>query len=650
MKTLERQKTFLGVKQNENNAANLNKFDFLLFTIGILCCFLLFTHEDIVTTGCNSLSYWQGVPWKFYSNNFNWYNGYAANYMPTIFLLFSIWNFPLVCLNFLLKKTVGVAILSSAWNCESVWVTYYFKLFPILVFFLTGILLYRLCVQRLSFSKAKAQICMAVFYTSPFAFFSQFVFCQYDILTVFFMVCGLFYYFEERPTEKDYAWFSLFFGIAMSCKYFAAVFWAALILVRVKDIIQIIRNGIICVAPFVIEATVYIIFDRQKFVANVFNFPALDFAKAGFEIVGMLPIRLMPLALILMLAIAYFKEPKTFDEMVHTALFVACGCCFCFFGLMTFYPQWLMLGVIFWTLGTCVHQHPEKFIWIDTFAYVALVIFAVNVFKGGVDETMLKRGVLSHWLQFKTEYPVTMADIFSKLSSEGMLALFYTCFVAALLVGFIFRHPCYGVPLKEDNSSKELIFALRIRLIVTVLFFLLPALICFPGMLHADELLWSRMEKSHTSQETGEFFEEGIDISKKDRSEVLQVVTINGSQIKKIEIPFYVIVNQTSDISVAVLDLNGSVLQEGRGTVSTGTPTLTVEFSDSATLTPGTQYVIRVKVTGSELSDSECISLYRDYNEVVWDSDTAVIDYSNDYAMWNDFVQSYNVCMSIIGE
>ena len=86
----------------------VNKFDYILFGVIALFYFLFFTHEDIMRTGDNSLSYLMGGnPLKFYSNNFEWYNGYAANYMPTIFIIFAIWNLPLFLLSLGTEALLG---------------------------------------------------------------------------------------------------------------------------------------------------------------------------------------------------------------------------------------------------------------------------------------------------------------------------------------------------------------------------------------------------------------------------------------------------------------------------------------------------------------------------------------------------------------
>ena len=650
-----------------NDKDSVTKWDWVFFILTAFICFILFTHEDIVTTGDNSLTFFMSLkPWEFYTNNFNWYNGYAANYMPTIYILFAIWNLPLWLIDIVIKIFGGTGIFSYAWSGNSLGVMYYYKLLPILIFIATGMLLYRLCTSRLFFSKEKAHICMFMFFSSPFAFFSQFIFCQYDIFTVFFMVCGLFYYFKEEPTPKDYMMFSLFFGFALTCKYFAAVVWAVLILVRIKDIPKIIYHGIICISPFVVEFIVYFVFDRENFIANVIKFPALDFVKSGYEIAGMSSIRLMPFVLILIIAYAYFSNTKTFDEIVQTAIYVACGVCFCFFGLMTFYPQWIIFGVVFWTLGTCISKHPEKFLWIDILTYVVFIIFVVNIFKGGVDENLLNKGILFSILNRKAGHTKTFSSMFGFLSKESNVSLLYTCFVGALLVDFLFKHPRLSTRISKDfEAKKEILFISRVRLVITALFFTLPALLCLPSMLKADDMLWKRMIYAYTSQATGEYFSEEIRLKEEDSLNTIsvsQIVTINGKKIKEIGLMMYFKeASLDSKLGVQIFDSEDNLIGQSINDFRTllcngdldvdfiiqGNNLVKIGFGDGISVVPDTQYRIEVWVDSNELD--ERIALYRDYNEVVWDDTTYRFDYTNDNAIIDGDSKNYNICMQIIG-
>ena len=60
---------------------------------------------------------------------------------------------------------------------------------------------------------------------------------QYDIIGVLFAVYGLYYFLK-----KDYKRFYLYFGAAISCKYFAAFLFIALVLIYEKRVWYIIRD------------------------------------------------------------------------------------------------------------------------------------------------------------------------------------------------------------------------------------------------------------------------------------------------------------------------------------------------------------------------------------------------------------------------
>lgn len=60
---------------------------------------------------------------------------------------------------------------------------------------------------------------------------------QYDIIGVLFAVYGVYYFLK-----KDYKRFYLYFGVAITCKYFAMILFVCLVLLHEKRILYIIRN------------------------------------------------------------------------------------------------------------------------------------------------------------------------------------------------------------------------------------------------------------------------------------------------------------------------------------------------------------------------------------------------------------------------
>lgn len=119
-------------------------------------------------------------------------------YMPTTYWLFALWNIPLRVLGVMTEATMEAPYAAVMW----------YKALPVLFYLFSGYLIYDLALL-LEMGPRKAKICAYVFLTAPIGFFSQFLFGQYDILTVFFMLLGMrawlkrqnvrFTFFSESP-------------------------------------------------------------------------------------------------------------------------------------------------------------------------------------------------------------------------------------------------------------------------------------------------------------------------------------------------------------------------------------------------------------------------------------------------------------------
>lgn len=107
--------------------------------------------------------------------------------------------------------------------------------------------------------------------------FSQFIFSQYDIFTVFFMVLGLYLYLEGKLWQ-----FALAFGMAATFKYHAVLYFLVLILLREKKIRNLIRYAVIMAVPLMVEILPNI--GSEAFRRNVFGFGALDYVKKPFAL------------------------------------------------------------------------------------------------------------------------------------------------------------------------------------------------------------------------------------------------------------------------------------------------------------------------------------------------------------------------------
>src|SRR5512141_216453 len=110
--------------------------------------------------------------------------GLEANYLPSTYAVFALWALPLRLLGRFQE------VVYPGWSF--LW----FKVLTSLVYLATALVVHRIGLQ-LGFSRRHAILLAAAWATTPIAIFSQFIFGQYDILTVFFMLLGVLAYFRN---------------------------------------------------------------------------------------------------------------------------------------------------------------------------------------------------------------------------------------------------------------------------------------------------------------------------------------------------------------------------------------------------------------------------------------------------------------------
>ena len=82
------------------------------------------------------------------------------------------------------------------------------------------------------------------------------------------------------------------------------------------------------------------------------------------------------------------------------------------FGLMAWHPQWLLMGVLFWTVSTCINKYCDTFFWLDMLEIAVFYLLIVVKFAG-IDQNMLSHGILHKWLYQKDlNESVAMRHIF----------------------------------------------------------------------------------------------------------------------------------------------------------------------------------------------------------------------------------------------
>jgi hypothetical protein len=472
-----------------NSSNELSIKDYILFGILAIFCFLSFNHDDITFTSTAGSAFLNGHFLDFYDYNLK--NIGICNYLPSTYILFAIWGLPL--------KLLGLEPNSMAESAAGIFM--YYKILTTLVYLGASYLLYRIS-SVIGFSDYKAKVTSVVFLTAPIGFFSQFIFGQYDIFTVFFMLLGLYFFYKNKLLL-----FALFFGFAITFKYFAFAFFLPLLLLQVKNWKKIFVLLIICFIPLLIEILPYI--NSEGFRQGIFGFKPTNFIfNVKVNITERLAIFLVPFIFILICIYSYNTKIINFIDIIKNSLFILAGLTFACFGLIIWHPQWLLMAMPFVTLSIMAQKNIKVFLFLDLCIMFIFIFFTVNYWPNNVDESLLGLGIFRNFVNESAspDLSLNMPSILYWLNHTGketlevvttsfneyreanldkmvdtgkiVLGLCYTFISSYFLIYFIYSHPKY---INEDlwvKPSLGIETLIRIRYYVGVLCFVVPAFIC----------------------------------------------------------------------------------------------------------------------------------------------------------------------------
>lgn len=454
---------------------NIHCIDILTYGICIIICFLLFSHSDLLVTAQNSTVYLQGN-WKdFYTGCYELGGNYNANYLPSTFFVFAIWNLPLKFLGMLPSYWGDWNNIFFLWN----------KLLPVTAFFLSAYIIYKICKEEFDFDDLRAKLAVIIFLTSPVIIYCQFIFSQYDIFTVFFMLVGMYYYFKKDRKEKHEYLFILFFGIAATFKYFALVYFFVFLMLKDKKIITILKKGVAVIVPILMSGGIYFVLDRQSFNESVLKFNALSNAQGQGINIGLTTVNLAVIAICVILAWVYFTETEDYQNQVKFSLYFSCGISFAIFSFLHWHPQWLVLAVPFWSMAFVFNDKTDVFVWIDLLFGVVFNVLIVNEYAQICDENVLRYGILSSIFRYRELASTSMSEIYI-FKDKSIL---YAIIVAIFIIYFVFNHP-KRMNDKIEKNYKDIYQVVRVRFLIYVLCFIGPVLISAKSLLNTSEKLW----------------------------------------------------------------------------------------------------------------------------------------------------------------
>lgn len=481
---------------------DLCRLDWILTFVILAVLFVCCAHGDVKLTGNRSFLMYQHFT-DFYQASYEQSGGYWANYLPSTFIAYAIWNLPLY-----LTGHVPEAMLTNSF-VNIMW----YKLLPVLIYFATAQLMYRIG-KELGFGEKKSLLCKFAFLVFPMGVFSQFIFSQYDIFTVFFMVLGLYLFLKDRLWQA-----ALVFGIGATFKYHALLYFLVLILLKEKKIRHLIRYAAIMVIPLAIEIVPNL--GSKAFRRNVFGFGALEYVQKPFGLGFFSGINLLAAVAAFVLVWAYQKKTENRETLQSWVVFFCVAVSFAIFGFSSWNPQWVLLMVPFLVLNIFMNENGNLLLMVTNIFMLAMYIFCSQSMVG---ETVLNSGILKYILKDRA-YPVRMWDLYGFHDQELLL----TAMWIVLVIYVVFGHPRYH---KRQGSqiAKGLVWQIRAAFLFGVAAFMIPALICAAGILQGKTVFF---DNSRQNMEM-----EHVAMLDKDQP-IVQEFVADGTELSDIKIRVY---------------------------------------------------------------------------------------------------------------
>jgi hypothetical protein len=223
---------------------NNNKKMFLAFLFYMTVAMILFygyIYNDILETSRMGIAVWEeifsGRIRNFYFDSFlmdpyGYEKEVIGGYDFPIYIIFAVWDLPLYLIHLVWKIDIFKNVFLLMWAKS------------ILILFVILLLkeVRKMCLL-LGLSEEDGWLCCSLILSSGFFVSSIIIIGGYDIIPIYFTLCGINYYLEEDNKN-----FLLMFAIAIPLKLFALFAFIPLLLLKIKNPLKIIGFSIL---PFI---------------------------------------------------------------------------------------------------------------------------------------------------------------------------------------------------------------------------------------------------------------------------------------------------------------------------------------------------------------------------------------------------------------
>lgn len=218
----------------------------ITFSLVPIFFFCIYTFNDIIETTEDGLAVWYVLFSKksigeYYVTPYPFRTGSGyPGYDFFIYIIFALWDFPL----FIYEKITKISFE------QSYFLVLYAKSISLFFLILSTKQIYKITFHITNDEKKSNWSCFTYIF-SVIVFQSIVIICGYDVISIFFTLCGIYAYLQEKDKK-----FILYFSCAIACKMFALWVFIPLLLIKYKKVWKVLA-GFFCGVGLIIIPKVY---------------------------------------------------------------------------------------------------------------------------------------------------------------------------------------------------------------------------------------------------------------------------------------------------------------------------------------------------------------------------------------------------------
>lgn len=422
----------------------LKIFSWILLGIVLIAAYQIFMYMDITNTIDNAnillSSIRHGKMLDFYEISVQQAKtNYAANYNFIIYVIFGIWQAPA----YLITHIAGVEYLDCVpallWSKGL-----------IVLFFIATVYWVEQIVKCCTNDRGKALLAVFLYSSSMAVFYPVFVCCQLDVISMSFMLTGVYHYLKGHKK-----WFWLCFFIAVPCKMFAILLALPLILLKQKNIWKAAVIWGSMMGLLIVEKLMFRNSPVYKYALNAQSRDAIDNLLGSSIWLGR-SITIFLVCYVALILYAYLCKEAEYRNVLYIG-FALWGSFIAFTGINTY---WIFLLAPFSVMCICCNARFLKAdILVETIGYfsyfVGIVCTGTYVLR---DEKIASCLLLAKWIP-DAEYQKygTLVDFFVEHDWSRYGALFSSVFVASVVALLVLTFPKIQKETREEKLDWEIL-------------------------------------------------------------------------------------------------------------------------------------------------------------------------------------------------